>query len=172
MILNNGSFGADGKFNLFTTNGNIRAIAHISIGIFLFELVQILKTKDFSRLTRIILTILEPLCYIAVVYMAMCKDYSRQWLGSMFLFMIIGVTISFSGIAYGQELFNNKLVYFFGKASLPIYLVQNLIRDIGKKYIFHESASTVFIFTVGITLASGVILQLIVDNVRKKTAVQ
>jgi len=164
MILSKGTFGADGELNGLLTNGLVRAFAHICLGIFIFELVRMLREKEPGRGLRAALTVIEPLSYLTVLYMSMATGYTRAWMGSMLLFMMIGVTISFSGFTYGQRLFDNRLCYFLGKASLPVYLAQNLVRSIASRYVSDMKAPAVLAFTVGGTVLLGFILQIAVNR--------
>ncbi len=166
MIMSMGTFGNDGALNILVTNGNVRAFAHISLGIFVFELVRTLHDRFGESLStgrQILFLALEVLSYLGVVYTAMGKGYTRTWMGSMLLLMLIGVTVSFTGYAWGQELFNNRLCYFLGRASLPIYLCQNLWRSIAKRYVSTAPSAVVILFTAGGTILLGFLLQAAYD---------
>ena len=169
MILSMGTFGNDGALNILVTNGNVRAFAHISLGIFLFELVRLLHAslgesgRDLPLVRRLFFLALEAGAYLGVLYTAMGKGYTRAYMGSMLILMVIGVTVSFSGYALGQELFDNRLCYFLGRASLPIYLVQNLWRSVARRCVGGREAVIVILFTAGGTILIGFLLQAAMD---------
>ena len=101
----------------------LRSIAELSLGVVCFVICQHLKDMKLSGFQRLIFTCFEALCWI-VVFAMMMLTLSRKYEFYMLIFIAIGVICSFSNLSYGTQLFNNKLCFYLGKLSLPIYLCQ------------------------------------------------
>lgn len=168
LVALNGTLGRFGEITGFLCNGNIRAFAEISLGMFIFELVRVMREREYSRLARWAITIVEIGCYLTIVFYASSETYTRKYLGTVVLLFCVAVALSFSGLSYGQQFFDNKLCYFLGKCSLPIYLSQNLIRDICKHTISDMSSKAVLAITLGGTIVFGCLLMVGVEYMQKR----
>lgn len=159
LIAKNGTLGDAGGLSGFLTNGVIRAFAEISLGMFVYEAVRVLKQKKCSPALRFGITVLEILLYVMVVYYSMSKDFTRPYLGSAVIALTIATGISFSGISYGSKLFDHRFFYFLGKISLPVYLVQNLTRDFAEVYLAPRLGGRNLLLAILIgTILAGIVL--------------
>lgn len=101
----------------------LRAIAEISLGTTAFEISRYISLKKWEGRNKALLTVFELLCFCGIViYMILTfkREYEIYALAMIFVVVILG----FSGVTYGANSFNNKICYFLGKISLPIYLAQ------------------------------------------------
>lgn len=101
----------------------LRAIAELCLGVAAFEFVEYLKTLQFKKYHRLLLTIIEFVCYAGVIgFLILTLDHKYEPYALIALF--VAVALSFSDLTYGKVLFTNKFVYWLGDLSLPIYLTQ------------------------------------------------
>lgn len=100
----------------------IRAIIEISMGVIAHEISVWLSGIKITNLKKNILKILEICCYLCVVFYMLCT-FSRHYEFYCLLVLFVSIIITFSGITSSGRM-NNKVIYFLGKASLPIYLSQ------------------------------------------------
>ncbi len=103
-------------------SGVIRAIAEIALGCTCFSICEHLKKVSFGGGGKILLAIIEFGGYIGVLLGTNKWSNSNKDLIWLLIFMI-SITISFSQKSLLSKWFNNKLFYYLGKFSLPLYLV-------------------------------------------------
>lgn len=113
------------KFNGYMYAGVLRALADISLGIVCFAISE---SGFVEKRKKAPLFITEILCYTIAIIYAFGK-YTSTLEFSVTLIIATGVTISFSEKA-SLKFLNNKFVYFLGKLSFPIYLVQLVVRQL------------------------------------------
>lgn len=101
----------------------LRCIAELCIGVACFTICQYLKDAKLSVIQRIAFTCFEALCWV-VIFAMMMLTFSRKYEFYILIFITVGVICSFSNLSYGAKLFQNKLCFYLGKLSLPIYLCQ------------------------------------------------
>lgn len=107
----------------------LRAVAEICAGVFVFELCRNLKKLNFSKSDKIILSFVELLSYLGALAFIIF-DIPAKYEGHFLIILCVGILLSFSEVTLGNSLFNNKVVYFLGSLSLPLYLCQSLTRRI------------------------------------------
>lgn len=99
----------------------LRAVAELCAGVFVFELCRNVKKLNFTRFDKMLLTVVEFGCYIAVLCFTTIRFPGK--FGAHFLILLcLGVCISFSDLSYGKKLFNTRFFGFLGSLSLPLYL--------------------------------------------------
>lgn len=111
----------------------IRAFAEICLGVFAFECSRFISRLHFSTVQKWILSILEYGCYIAVILFT-CASVSAKYEVYALYALMIAVILSFSEVTYGLSLFQNRVIFFLGKLSLPLYLSQAFARSIVQRY--------------------------------------
>lgn len=151
----------------------LRALAEIALGTTAFELSKYMAKRNWSSFQRLILTIAELFCFILTVLLLILtfpEKYEIYALASIFLL----VTIAFSEVTYGSKLFNNRIFYFLGKLSLPIYLGQLSAVYIVNYFFVSYSQKSMIVFTVlfafaiaAIIYAGGQIIKKILQRMRK-----
>lgn len=101
--------------------GLLRAVAEISLGATCFEISRYIQSIDLAKGKKILLTLLEIGTFV-IICLYIVSDLSKKYDAIIAMLLFVLVFLAFSGVSYGSGLFNNKLCYFLGKTSLPIYL--------------------------------------------------
>lgn len=145
-------------WDVICTKSQLRAIAEICLGAFTFELSQRISNYNLKKSDKIALTIVEILCYGATFYYIISQIELKYDVYFLFI-LALGVAISFSGVTLTNSMFNNKLSYFLGKLSLPIYLCQDIFRKVCKiEYISDLRGIYKVIIFVCACVITGVII--------------
>lgn len=105
----------------FTYKGNIRAMAELSIGAFLYPLSQRLKQINFSTFSRILLSIAEWGCYVVVFLYMRNKTATRMDYYFIAVFAV-AILLSFSQQGIDSNWYQHRLFSFLGKFSFALYL--------------------------------------------------
>ncbi len=161
LIKTTDSLGGSTAWSVLVSKTLLRAIAEICAGVFAFEVCRNLKKLNFTKFDKTILSGLELFSY-AMILLFIVYDFPGSYAGTIFIFVCIAVCLSFSGITFGNNLFNNKFVYYLGSLSLPLYLCQSVMR-IFAKFLFREYLdfiSTVFVFFV-VTFAYAIVVSFV-----------
>lgn len=83
------------------------------------------------------------------------------------LLFAFGLTVSFSrqGLLSRTGILDNRVVYWLGKMSLPIYMVQNITRSIVQVIIGNGTALTYYILESTVTITCGIIGYYILNTI-------
>lgn len=151
LAQNFGTFTDSSRWNGLMFTCMIRAIAEIALGATAFEISRVIGEKKFTATERKLLTVGE-VCGYLFIFAYVMSTMNRKYEIFAVLVLIISIALTFSGQVYGNALFNNKLCYFLGKASLPIYLSQVLPLDFVKEYLVQyngwEKTAAMFMLTM------------------------
>lgn len=108
--------------------GTVRGLAEIALGIFVYEMSGELKKIPFNTTGRLLVAAIELLLYgIILAYIMFHRGSKYDFL--IVLALTAALTISFSGAAWGHDLFNNRFCYFLGKTTLYLYLGHSSAND-------------------------------------------
>lgn len=140
----------------------LRALAEISLGAMCFEIARRLGEIRLQKRQKVLLTILENGCYLFAFLFVVSTLDGKYGIYAL-LALILAVTLSFSGVTFGGELFNNRLCYFLGANSLVIYLSQVLPLDMVNDLFSDKSGYTKTLLMVALTLVNAVVCKLIAD---------
>ncbi len=135
----------------------LRALCEISLGTTVFEISRHIADAQLSKGKRIALTALELTAFavfLGYTFVSYPMEYEFLILGAI----LVLVTCCFSGVTYGNRLFDNPIVYHLGKMSLPIYLTQLSSIYLTQKYFIGMSAKIQLVagFVITIILAYAV----------------
>jgi peptidoglycan/LPS O-acetylase OafA/YrhL len=144
-----------------------RAIAEINLGIFAYECAEVLKRQEWKRGEKIFLMFLELAGWALTILFAMTK-VSKKYEIYLIVLLFISVVLAFSEVTAGGKLFQNKIVYWLGKVSLPLYLTQLTAIEI-VKYSMKQYVRTVQIIAVLLlTFLFAMVCMAIGDRLLKK----
>lgn len=103
-------------------SGVIRAMAEIALGCTCYSICEGLKRISFKKGGEILLTIIEFGGYIGILLATNKWTNSNKDLVWLLIFMV-SITISFSQKGLLSKYFNNRISYYLGKFSMPLFLV-------------------------------------------------
>lgn len=134
----------------------VRAFAELCAGVFIYEVVQYIKIGEISKLKKITLSAVEIICYLATIFYTFF-DWGKEYEAQFFYVLAVAVALSFSGKTFTANIFNNKIVYFIGKLSLPLYLAQSMALNIFDNSLTLQSArhywQVIYILTASIVFS-------------------
>ncbi len=150
LIKTTGALNGTLDWSVLVSKTLLRAIAEICAGVFVFEVCRDLKKLKFSKKDKVVLTVLEIFSYVMVIGFV-AGNYPKSYAGTILIFVCIAVCLSFSDITYGKSIFNNKVVYYLGSLSLPLYLCHSIMRTYAG-FLFREEhlgfGGTVTVFLI------------------------
>lgn len=116
----------------FAYKGLIRAFLELTLGCILYAVCQKLKTFNFTKLGKILITFVEIGGFVltfAYAQFASTSKYDYLMLGVL----AISVLLAFSEKTAEFSLCNNKLFFWLERFSLPLYIchiaARNFVRD-------------------------------------------
>ena len=167
LIRNYGKFPNSKEYHGWFYDSNFRAIAIILLGVFAFEVSRIIVEKGIFERNKIMLIIVENVCFIFAIYFTFSnlKKYESYLVAALF----IAITICLSR-EVKCKFYNNKFVYLLGKLSLPIYLSQNVVRKVVQLYFADLRIRWQAVIIVVLTIVVGILVQIITDQVEKLIA--
>ena len=134
-----------------------RAIAEIALGASAFELCRTLSHRYFSRRDRVLFTIAEVAGFALTIFYSL-SSYTSKYETHVLIFMTLAIVFSFSGQTMGRAAFQNGLVMWLGRISMPMYLCQLLGINIVAGFLdflpLAAQTSLAFIFTFVLALVS------------------
>jgi peptidoglycan/LPS O-acetylase OafA/YrhL len=143
--------------------GILRAIAEISLGCISFGICR--KLLDFKKAGKLALSIVELSCYALVFYLANISYNSRTDF-IILLFLMVGITITFSQQSIWNNLFQNKFCFYLGRLSMALFLCHYCINRIFLTGILKLSIKPLFAVYLLSCLALSVICLLVVDGIK------
>ena len=149
-------------FEFFVYRCQLRAFAEINLGVCAFAISERLSEMNFSRFGRAALTVIEASGFLFAVYHTLGYKSSKYDVYAL-IALFCTIIISFSGLSFGEKIFNNGFFLFLGKLSLPLYLIQEAARDaviIAFPTITENKAATIISIT-GFSAVCGVALYFI-----------
>lgn len=152
----------------------IRALAEISLGATCFELSRRLGEASVTKGQKLLLTVLENGCYLFSFLFVVSTLDSKYEIYAL-LALVAAIAFTFSGVTYGNQVFDNKVCYFLGANSLVIYLSQVLPLDMVKYLFAGYTGYTRTLFMVLLTFTNAILCKLIVKvfvKIVKKNPVQ
>jgi peptidoglycan/LPS O-acetylase OafA/YrhL len=138
----------------------LRAIVEISLGTCSYEFSRFLSSKKFTSSQRFIFTLIELVSLVASVLYVVLTMPRKYEVYVLALFFVL-VSITFSGVSYGNKIFNNKFSYFLGKITLPIYLAQVAAIDFGNKYFADMSLKKCIVLIYILTIVIAFVVMVV-----------
>ncbi len=138
--------------------GILRAFFELTLGSILYEIVENLKTIEFTKITKFILTIVELAGFTSIFFIVNIENASTNYDFIMLLILCVSISIALSEKTIGYNLANNSFCYYLEKLSLPIYLNHEWIRIIVQNY-FKQITYTQ---KVGLVVISSITVSIII----------
>lgn len=147
---------------------NIRAIAVVLLGVFVYRVSLYIKEAKLSKGKRIALIITENLCWIISLYY-MISTYSQGYEGHVTYLLAAAIAISFAR-ENNCKLYNNRFIAYLGRISLSVYLSQSLVRTVINGQLGHLNDWVKAVLILVFTVFAGVIVDLISVMIKNKKA--
>lgn len=122
---NYGTFADQDRWLRFGYACVFRAIAELSLGASAFELSRTLSHRFLKRKDNVILTIVEVAGFCLTIFYSL-SSYTSKYETHVLMFMTLSIVLTFSGQTLGRNAFQNGVVMWLGKISMPMYLCQLL----------------------------------------------
>lgn len=110
------------KWDKIWYTGTIRSIIELNIGFIIYLINKNLKKVDYTKLGKIILTIICHSLLITVLLIIQFLDNSKNYDYIMLLFISIAIGIMASGKTLDFKMLSNKFVFYLEKLSMPMYI--------------------------------------------------
>ena len=158
-------FGEAQAWNGFFFRGFLRGIAGIMLGVFCYEITQIIKMRFKSK--HALPTLLQILCiFICFYYMEF--ETGGSYVVSYVLFACIMLSIIFSETSYLSSLLNKKVFAYLGALSLPMYFNHSFVITIIRDQFPDINYNLGIILVVSLTFIICVLQNKIVKLIEKK----
>lgn len=141
----------------------LRGLLEIALGAVAYELCLFIQKWCDNNRKRLMITMAEIALYAGVTYI-MVSTLERDYEIYALMLLFCALPISFSGCTYGCDLFNNRVCYFLGKISLPIYLIQLFSANISAKYLGNYGVDMRIIFMTITTILMALLLMAVVEG--------
>ena len=109
----------------------IRALAGLLLGILVSYCSKLIAQIHFSRIEKIVLTLLEE---FVLVYSAYLTYKNSTYYNVIIILFFVGLSIMMSGSSYTSVL-NSKITGIVGVISLPMYINQDFVAIIINRYL-------------------------------------
>ncbi len=150
-----------------TYKSMFRGFSELCLGIFCFEVCRYIQNSKIDTKKRILISILETGSWIGAFSIIM---FTFSYSSNIFAlaFIAIGITCTFTGISYGSEVLNKKPIYYLGKLSLPVYLIQLMTIELTPVIFASFSLKVQMALTIVTTLVAAVGLMHLTELITKK----
>lgn len=109
-----------GLWTGYTYKGNLRAMAELCLGAMCFFAVERIRKIRFNRFARILFCAVKWASWIILILYMVDGRTAHDFFGCVLF--CISIILSFSRICIDQGIYQNSVVLFLGKFSLPLYL--------------------------------------------------
>lgn len=147
----------DSKYgSVMETDRMIRAIGGIFLGIAAYGISERINKVNVRKI-RLFVSI-YPFAVIVIFFIYMNSVLSRNTQPFMVIVLWSALIITFSekGFLSKRNILNNRFVYWLGKISLPVYIVQNFTREVVKKLLSDSKDWLIFSFEMMATVVFGI----------------
>ena len=153
----------------FVKSGTLRGFAEINLGMLIYLLNKKLKSIDYTKLGKILLSLLSEGLLILVLIIISVIDNFVHYDYVMLLFIIISVLIMVSEKTYEYKWLSNNTVFYLERLSLPIFINHSAVIDICyySKLIELEPRLLTIIVVI-MTIILSIIEMYLVDILKKK----
>ncbi len=155
----------------WTTMSVIRAIAGVSLGCFVFSLVDRVQKKGITlKKTGKIFLYLSEMALFALMIVIMQFEGKNKFDFVTVIISLLLCFIVFSGLTGVQNILPSKLCSFLGKCSLLLYLNHRIMTRIINHFIPDLSYTQALMVYLGLTIAWSVVAEIVVTIYKKLSA--
>lgn len=145
----------------------LRAFFELSLGTMLYEITNKIRTVKFTKLARILLTIIEICGFASIFFITNIEKASTKYELHMILILSISIVIAFSEKTILYNFANNKFSYYLERLSLPIYLNHNWIITVINKNFTDLNYFKKLGITIIVTIIFSIIIMYLIEWIKK-----
>lgn len=144
----------------------VRAFAAMSIGVLCFEGAQALQTRKVGTSLKIILTMLELLCFIIVLVKGTLIGHSQN---DFYLIALlgIGIMLSFSELTATSQICKAGIFAYLGKISYPMFLNQLFIIGMFNQFYTGKDYKITLLLYLAVLIIYSCLTELIIRSIKK-----
>ena len=147
--------------------GLLRAFFELNLGAILYEIVRKIKKYNFTKASKIILTIIENIGFISIFVITNIDNADKKYDFIALLIISISIMIAFSENSVLYKYMNNKFIYYLEKLSLPIYLNHMWIITVIKRIFIDFTYIQKLIITIICTIIVSMVILFLVEKTKK-----
>ncbi|MBR4262157.1 MAG: acyltransferase [Bacilli bacterium] len=152
-----------------TNSGTLRGFAEINIGMLIYLLSEKLKTVKYTKLGRILLSLISEGLLVLVLIIVSLRSNHSQYDYVLLIFIMISVLIMVSKKTYEYKWLSNNTIEYFERLSLPIFVNQSIFFDLCRYTSLIELEPYILTILVVIsTIVFSMIEIFIFDLIKKK----
>ncbi len=152
----NGSLAWDGEYY---TKCFLRGFFEMSLGACLVPLAEKMKKMDFTMLGTYLLTLIETVGFVSILFLANTANSHKKYDFVMLLILSICVTIAFSEKSLTSKFCSNKMIYWLEKLFFPMYLSQGLIISVAAHVLDFNAIS--YYSVLGIVILGSILFSIV-----------
>lgn len=150
LISSLGRISATIEWHHFIMGGTLRAITMMCLGICSYNISESIKNKKLTKQENLKISILEITTFV-ITLLYVVSSLSRKYEAIVVFLIFTFVTIAFSEQGILKDKLNNKIIYFLGKISLPIYLSHLPAINLTKAFFINENIIIKIILVITFT---------------------
>ncbi|MCR4567747.1 MAG: acyltransferase [Pseudobutyrivibrio sp.] len=144
----------------------LRGLSEMALGCTTFSLTRRISRYEFSKSGKVILGILEVVCYF-IVFRYACTEMDVKYSFPVIFVLWIAVILTFSDINPLRKVFDNEVCTWLGRVSLLIYLNQFYGIRLVQEYLAKECFVVKVIACTAITFAGAFLCHIVVSVFKK-----
>lgn len=151
----------------WTYKGVPRAFAELGIGCLLYYLAARIRSYEYTRLGRWLITLTENAIYMSVViFMYLIGANKHDYF--FIALLAFAVALTFTGSGIDRDFFNNKTAIWLGRFSVPLYFGHTFWAN-ALKYILPETWRIRYRLAVYVaaSIITAWLIMRLADSVRK-----
>lgn len=118
--------------------GLLRAFFEICLGAIVYEISEKIKKLEFTKFGEVVLTIIEIMLFV-IIFISIALIQSNNYDFIILGLITIYITMVFSQKNIFYRFFNNKVLYYLEKLSLPLYLNHLWVKNAVIKFFTYLS---------------------------------
>ncbi len=151
----------------FTYKSVLRGLAEIMLGTSAYYIAKKISQIEFKKSATVFMSLIELLLYIISLFIIM-YTFPKRYEFIVLIVLFLAIILSYSQKTFSKNLFNNNIVYFLGKFSLPIYVSQLSAVKIVNYYFSTFSYACRISLIIIITFVLAIITMIIGDYISQK----
>lgn len=156
-----------------TFRGNIRGFAEIGIGATTYFVVQELQHIHFSKISKIAFMMFKWTGLIMIIRW-ICVGSTNKLLPLYFIILVFSLIIVFSQQAFDSRIYQNRVCYYIGQISMPLYLCHYYFCSAKRELASLNNILPVdmepwlkVVILIAISITTAIVIKIIADWIRK-----